>query len=569
MGGASDALSSGVHAARRAVPALLGLNALQALFGLGLPLFLMAVFDRVLSTRSAPTLGWLFLGLAVALTTLAVSELVRSLILNWAGRALSDRLAASAFAASARTGGAGQPLRDLEALRAFAGSPALGAALDLIWVPFFLVTLAVLSLSFALYAAAAAAILLAINHGFARSGRGSFIAANTAMAESGAEIGCAARAAEAVLALGMLPALLARWEERQRRALALAAHAVRGVKVAEGCARVVRLGAGAGMVALGAYLVIRGAITPGAMIAANLILARALAPFETATAAARQFADAASAWRRLAAALSEDGKRRDRSALPRPAARLAADRVVFIPEGSDRPVLRGVSFSLGPGEVLGIIGPSAAGKTTLLKLIMGMAAPTAGALTLDGYGTALWERADFARHVGYLPQHLALADATVAETIARLDRPDMAAVIEAAKLAGLHEAIAALPFGYATPLAEAGLVLSGGQRQRLALARALYGEPVLVVLDEPDAALDGEGERALMEAISALRARGAVVVLSSHRRAVIDIVDKVLVLRHGLVEQLGPREAVLAELGQPPVRLVSAASPAAIAGAAA
>jgi ATP-binding cassette subfamily C protein len=305
------------------------------------------------------------------------------------------------------------------------------------------------------------------------------------------------------------------------------------------------------------------------MIAANLILARALAPFETATAAARQFADAASAWRRLAAALSEDGKRRDRSALPRPAARLAADRVVFIPEGSDRPVLRGVSFSLGPGEVLGIIGPSAAGKTTLLKLIMGMAAPTAGALTLDGYGTALWERADFARHVGYLPQHLALADATVAETIARLDRPDMAAVIEAAKLAGLHEAIAALPFGYATPLAEAGLVLSGGQRQRLALARALYGEPVLVVLDEPDAALDGEGERALMEAISALRARGAVVVLSSHRRAVIDIVDKVLVLRHGLVEQLGPREAVLAELGQPPVRLVSAASPAAIAGAAA
>jgi ATP-binding cassette subfamily C protein len=569
MDGASDTLSRGIRAARPALPVLMLLNAVQAVFGLALPLFLMAVFDRVLATRSDRTLGWLFLGLAVALATQALAELVRSGALHWAGAALAEKLAGAAFAASARSGGSGQPLRDLEALRAFAASPALGAALDLIWVPVLLAALALLSLSFALYAAAAAALLLALNHGFARAGRWSFVAANSAMAESGAEIGAAARGAEAVVGLGMLRALLERWERRQRHALALAAQAVRGVKLAEGMARVLRLAAGAGMVALGAYLVIRGSVTPGAMIAANLMLARALAPIETATAAARQFAEATAAWRRLGAALSEGEPRRDRSALPRPRPRLVADRVVFIPEGSDRPVLRGVSFSLGPGEVLGIIGPSAAGKTTLLTLVLGMAAPTAGSLTLDGYGTALWDRADLARHVGYLPQHLALTDATVAETIARLARPDRAAVIAAAKRAGLHEAIAALRFGYATPLAEAGLVLSGGQRQRLALARALYGEPVLVVLDEPDAALDAEGEAVLMAAIGELRARGAMVVMTSHRRAVIDAADRLLVLKHGLVERSGPREAVLAELGQPPVRLVPAARPARLAGAAA
>ncbi|WP_291295582.1 type I secretion system permease/ATPase [Elioraea sp.] len=555
---AHHGLGRGVTAAGGVVPLLLGLNLGQALFGLALPAFLMGVFDRVLATRSEMTLAWLFAGLAVALVALALIEGLRGLALQLAGTRLGHAVANAAFDASSRLGGAVQPLRDVETLRGFAVSPAAGALLDILWAPLFLLVLAALAPVFALYAIVAAALLLALNLGLARSGRSGFMAANAASAESVVEIGAAVRGAEAVVGLGMLGALIARWQGRQRHALGLVARAVAAAKRADGAARTVRLAAGAGMVALGAVLVIQGSITPGAMIAANLILARTLLPFENAASAARQFADATAAWRRLDQALGLPQERRDRSALPRPAARLVADRLVAIPDGADRPVLRGVSFSLGAGEVLGVIGPSAAGKSTLLRLVMGMAAPTAGSVTLDGYGTALWDRGDLARHVGFLPQHLALADATIAETIARLAVPDHAAVIRAAKLAGLHEAIAALPFGYATPLAAFSLVLSGGQRQRLGLARALYGDPVLVVLDEPDAALDADGEAALSGAIAALRARGAMVVLTSHRRGVIESADKLLVLKQGLVDRYGERTAVLAELGQPPVRLVAA-----------
>jgi ATP-binding cassette subfamily C protein len=568
MASPNAALEGAAAAARVALPLIVLLNLLQAVFGLALPMFLMSVFDRVLSTLSASTLAWLFAGFAVALVALAAAEMLRGAALQAAGHRLADRLSRPGFAAAA-AGAGGQPMRDVEVLRGFAASPAAGAVLDVLWLPVFLVVLAVLSPVMALYAAAVAALLLVLNLSLARAGRSGFVAANTAMAESGAEVGAAVRGAEAVIGLGMLGTLAERWQRRQHHALALAAQAVRAVKRSEVLVRVLRLAAGAGMVALGALLVIRGEITAGAMIAGNLILARLLVPFENAAAASRQFAEALAAWRRLDAALALPPPRRDRSSLPRPAARLVADRLVFLPPGSDRPVLRGISFSVGAGEVLGIIGPSAAGKSTLLRLVLGMAAPTAGTITLDGYGTALWDRGDFARHVGFLPQHLALTDATVAETIARLARPEPASVIAAAKAAGLHQVIAALPHGYATTLAEAGLILSGGQRQRLALARALHGNPLLVVLDEPDAALDAEGEAALMQAIAGLRARGAMVVVTSHRRAVIEAADTLLVLKHGLVDRYGPRATVLAELGQPAVRLVPTARPAGLIGAAA
>jgi ATP-binding cassette subfamily C protein len=553
---AGGPLARGASAAWAVAPVVVLLNALQALFGLALPLFLMAVFDRVLGTRSPATLAWLFAGLAVALVALAVADFVRTLALHWAGQALARRIADPAFRAACRAGGAVQPLRDVEALRSVAASPTLGTALDMLWMPAFLVALAFLGTAFALYGAAAAALLLVLHLGLARASRAGLIAANDAAAASGGEVVAAARCAEAVTGLGMLGPLASRWRQRQVEALALAARAVRRLRVTDALTRTLRLGAGGGMVALGAVLVIRGEATPGAMIAANLILARLLAPVDGASAAAQLLADAEAAWRRLGAALDAPAPRRDSAALPRPAPLLVADRVVFIPEGGDAPVLRGVSFTLRGGEVLGVIGPSAAGKSTLLGLAIGLAAPTAGALTLDGYATALWDRADLARHVGFMPQHLALHDGTVAQLIARLGQPDMRTVIDSAKRAGLHEAIMRLPCGYATPLAEAGHLLSGGQRARLALARALYGEPCLVVLDEPDAALDAEGEAALVAAVAAARERGAAVLLSSHRRAIIEAADRLLVLNQGLVERHGPREAVVASLGSPPVRLV-------------
>lgn len=560
MASRQGAVETGLSAVRGALPLVGSLNLLQVVFGLALPLFLMSVFDRVLATRSEPTLAWLFGGFAVALVALAASEMLRAAALQATGQRFVAGLAATVFSAAAATGSA-QPMRDVETIRAFAASPATGAVLDILWSPILILVLAAFSPLMALHALAAAVLLLLLNIWLARAGRAGFVAANAAIVDCGAEVAGAARAAEAVIGLGMLPTLAARWRARQGHALALAARAVRGVKVSETLARVVRLAAGAGMVALGALLVIRGEISAGAIIAGNLILARLLVPFENVSSAARQCADALAAWRRIEAALDAPPPRRDRLALPRPAARLVADRLVYLPEGADRPVLRGISFSIGPGEVLGVIGPSAAGKSTLLRLVLGMAVPSAGTVTLDGYGTALWDRADFSRHVGYLPQALSLTDATVAETISRLAEPEPASMIAAARAAGVHEVIAGLPFGYATSLAEAGPVLSGGQRQRLALARALYRDPVLVVLDEPDAALDAAGEATLMEAIAALRLRGAMVVITSHRPSVMAAADTLLVLGQGLVERYGPRETVLAELGQPSVRLVAPSRP--------
>ena len=244
--------------------------------------------------------------------------------------------------------------------------------------------------------------------------------------------------------------------------------------------------------------------------------------------------------------------------MPAPAPRLVVERLVYMPQGADRPLLRGVSFAAEPGESIGIIGPSSAGKSTLVRLIMGMLPPSAGGAYLDGTSTFMWEREDFARHVGYMPQGLALLDETVADNIARMGAVDMAAVLAAAKRAGVHRAIAGLPQGYATRIS--GGTLSSGQRQRVALARALYSRPGLLVLDEPSAFLDRTGEADVLTLLERLRAEGTTVLLVSHRPALLAGVDKLLVLTDGAVSQFGPRAEVLQSLSTPRVRLVRAAS---------
>jgi ATP-binding cassette subfamily C protein len=540
------------------LPLLAALGVLLALATLALPLFFMQVLDRVLTTGSESTLAWLLAGLAVALVIQAVFEWLRARAMALAGARLADALALPAFDAVATAGP--QPLHDLAQLRAFAASPAAAAMLELAWIPPLLLVLALLHPVYALVAAGCAVLLLLLGLAAEGGTRRTLMAANDAAAHSIAEMAVALRGAEAVVAMGMLPALQARWQGGQVAMLARANAAGRRAKAIATAIRAARLLMTGAMVATGVLLVLADAATPGSMIAANLLLARLLLPFEQLGATLRQSTDALAAWRRLRIALDQPEAPREKIAMPCRVGRLEVQRLVFLPPGAPRPVLRGLSFAVEPGQVLAIIGASGAGKSTLLRLLLGMAAPTAGSVQLDGYATHLWDREDFARHVGYLPQNFPLTDASIGETIARLGKPDPAMLIDAARQAGLHGLIGRLPQGYATKLAEAGFLLSEGQRQRLALARALYGAPKLLVLDEPNAHLDAEGEAALIAAIGAVRRRGGAVVLVAHRRALVQAADTLLVLRDGLIDRYGERGLVLDEMAGGPVRLARAAA---------
>jgi ATP-binding cassette subfamily C protein len=381
-------------------------------------------------------------------------------------------------------------------------------------------------------------------------------AAAVASALATASASNAMRAAEPVLAMGMLPALARRWAAEERDAAAGGGRALLRARAVLAVTRGLRLAMTGAMVALGLVLVLGGSATAGSMIAGNMIMARLLMPFEAFASTYRQWIEASASWRRVRTALAATAPVRATEPLPCTHGRLVVERLVHVLPGSDRPVLRGVSFSVEPGEILGIIGPSGAGKSTLLRLLAGMAEPTGGGAYLDGHSTFLWERSDFARHVGYVPQSVALADATVAENIAGLEKPDLAEVLRIARRVGLHEAVQAMPHGYATRVA--GFALSAGQRQRLALARALYRRPKLLLLDEPSAFLDDAGEAMLVGLLRGCRAGGTSAVVVTHRPKIIAPADNLLLLSEGLVDRLGPRESVLRAVHGPAVRLVRA-----------
>ena len=542
----------------RGLCAVAGLALLCNIGALAVPLFNMEVFNRVLATHNLETLVALAAGLAIGVLSWGAFDWLRTLALQALGARLVRQVAAPLLRAVAA--GAGGPtagpdaLRDLEGLRGFVASPACLAPFDMAWVPVLLAVLLVLHWGYALLGVLCCVVLGILNVLGDAMLRGQTRAAATANALATAAAAAAVRAAEPVLAMNMLPDLARRWAAEERDAAAGGARALLRARAVLSATRALRLGMTGAMVALGLVLVLGGSASPGSMIAGNMILSRLLLPFEALAGTYRQWIEAAAAWRRVRVALAATVPVRATEPMPCPHGRLVVERLVQILPGADRPVLRGVSFTVEPGEILGIIGPSGAGKSTLLRLIAGMAEPTGGGAYLDGHSTFLWERADFARHVGYVPQALALADATVAENIAGLERPDRAEVLRLARLVGLHEAILHLPHGYATRVA--GFALSAGQRQRLALARALYRRPRLLLLDEPSAFLDDAGETMLVALLRDCRARGTGAVVVTHRPRIIAPADKLLVLKDGLVDRFGNREAVLQALQGPAVRLV-------------
>ncbi len=520
------------------------------------PLYMLQIYDRVLTSRSLDTLVALTL-LAVGLIALnATLDLVRSRLLVRLGARLDRKLNEPVFSAlferrlAGQGRGGSQSLRDLEALRGFLAGNGLTSLFDSPWTPAFIGLIFLFHPVLGGIALAGAVLLFAValtsefatRRPLRRSGAGALLAYDYADA--------ALRNAEAIRAMGMLPNLRARWRERHDDALANQGLAAERGGVMTALARFIRPVLQVAMLGGGAYLVLREAISPGVMIASSIIMGRALAPVEGAISHWRSFVAARGARDRLRDLLEAGPDAAEPMALPDPRGRVTLSNAVVVPPGGKRPVLHDITLALEPGEVLGVIGPSASGKSSLARLLVGVWAPRAGHVRLDGADLSQWHPDALGPHIGYLPQDVELFDGTVAENIARMAEPDAQAVVAAGRLAAAHDMILSLPGGYNTPIGDGGCVLSGGQRQRLGLARALYGTPALIVLDEPNASLDAEGEQALVGAIGRLRGLGRATVVISHRPSLLNAVDRVLLLRAGRMEMLGPRDEVMPLLMQ-------------------
>ena len=527
-----------------------------------IPIYSMELYNLVLNTRNTNTLLWLSVGLAIVLPIYGAIDFSRAMLYdamaNRAARSLGLPTLLAAAQVVDESGGSpsGQAVRDLGEIKSFITGSAVSIPLDLVWSPFLLAVLFVMHWGYGVFATLCALALLSLSLLTDRLTRRPLEEANAETVRSFAEIAVTLRHAEAVQGLGMLPALAHRWRQSQNAMLGKLWSGTRTAKAIAAATKASRLLMTGGAVCLGLVLCLNGDVSSGSMVATNMILARLLLPFEQLMSSWRAWVSARAAWNRLSTLLTETPNQRGVLALPCRSGRVLVDRLVYIARGSDRPVLRGITFEIESGEVLAVIGPSGAGKSTLARLIVGAAEPTAGGVWLDGNSTWHWERGDFGRHVGYMPQTTMLPEASIADNIARLRDAEPREVIAAARAVGLHDAIMRLPSGYATAVGDAGFVLSGGQRQRLALARALFGKPKLLVLDEPNSNLDEDGERMLIEVIDGARTQGTSVLMITHRPALVSVADKLLVLKEGVIDRFGAREAVMRGLNAPPVQLL-------------
>ena len=550
----------GRNEVRSALRACIGGFAMTGLFSLIInllmlasPLYMMQVYDRVLASRSQETLTALSVLVVGLLVVMGVLELIRSRILVRVGgrieRRLDGRVFETLIARSIRgtDGNDDQPLRDLRALREFLSGAGPFAFFDSPWVPIYIGVIYLLHPVLALVAACGALALFVIallNDVWTRHPLGQ---SSRSFAEGGVIAGASRRNAGAIQAMGMLSGARRRWLVHQRDGLRHQIRASDRAGLLTAISKSGRLILQAALLGAGAALVIREEITPGAMIAASIILGRALAPVELVVGQWRGFNGARSAYRRLATLFDAYQAIGARMPMPRAEARLTVERVHAGPPEARRAILSALNFALTAGEALAVIGPSASGKSTLARLLVGIWQPQRGHVRLDGVALGQWDPEALGQQVGYLPQDVELFDGTVAENIARFDEAAEAeAVIAAAGLAGCHDLILSLPDGYNTGIGEGGSKLSGGQRQRIGLARALYGDPFLVVLDEPNASLDADGDRALIDAIHELKRRGRIVVIMAHRPGAIEAADRLLVLRDGRQQAFGPKEEVLA-----------------------
>ena len=534
-------------------------------------IFMLEVYDRVLPSRSVPTLIGLIIIAAGLYMAQGALDVIRSRILGRIGTALDEALNARVFDTVVRLplmiGGRGeglQPLRDLDNIRSFLGGMGPSAFFDLPWLPLYLGICFAFHVMLGVTALAGAVILVSLTFVTEYLTRQPARDAMGLAARRNDLASASRRNAEVMVAMGMAGRLTRRWSETNEKYLEGNQNASDIAGGLGSIAKVLRMMLQSAVLGVGAYLVIHQEATAGIIIAGSILSARALAPVDLAIAHWKSFVAARQSWHRLNSLLEQMPVRGSPTQLQTPTSRLSVEGVAIVAPGDQRPIVQDVTFALGAGNGLGVIGPSGSGKSSLIRALVGVWQPIRGKVRLDGAALDQWSSDMLGPHIGYLPQDVELFTGTVAQNICRFDpQAKSDGIIAAAKEAGVHEMIIKMRDGYNTQVGEQGKALSAGQAQRVALARALYGDPFLIVLDEPNSNLDTEGDEALTRAVRGARERGAIVVVVAHRPIGIEAVDQVLVLKDGRMQAFGPKEQVLAQVLQPrvagptPIKIVS------------
>jgi ATP-binding cassette subfamily C exporter for protease/lipase len=527
-----------------------------SLMALAPTVYMLEVYDRVVNSRSGMTLAMLTLMIVGAYAVMEILEKVRGALLRAAGVALDEKLSKRVYDAmfqgflKRQVGGSMQVLNDLRMIREFLANPALLAVME---AP---VALLALALIFAIspvlgWAAVVGALAqLGVAWMTEKATRKPLMEANRSAVGAQQMAESSLRNAHVMESMGMLDAVHARWHKRQAEFLAYQAQASEGAGLWTAMSKLVQQVMGSLLLGLGAWLLLGNALNGGAgmMIIGSVLGGRVLAPLAQLVAQWSAVVNVRSAWDRLEGLLAQVPPKPQNMSLPAPKGLLTVESLMAGAPGQAAAIVRGVQFALNPGEVLAVVGPSASGKTTLARLLVGLWPAMSGKVRLDGADIHTWDKSELGPYLGYLPQGVELLEGTVAENIARFGDVDMVQVEAAARLVGLHELIMALPEGYNSPIGRDGAVLSGGQRQRVGLARALYGKPVFVVLDEPNSSLDEAGDKALANAIASLKQLGTTFVVMTHRTSVLGVADKMLLMRDGAQQAVGPRDEVLAAL---------------------
>ena len=525
---------------------------------LAMPLYTYQVYGRVLQSQNEATLWILtFVTIGVFAVSSVVDSFRAAILINYGAildQRVSGHILSSLFDAAVRGDPAAraQGMRDLDTFRQVVTGVGPAVAFDAPFMPIFLLVLFLIDPLVGVVTALGMIVLFVLALMQSRATQAPLKEANDAALRSYAFTETALRNSEVVRAMGMLPRLGAAWANHRAITIERGAEASERSAAFGDTIKAVRMGMQVLIVALGAYLILEGKIHSGMLFANMILAARALAPIEKIVGAWDTLNNGYRAHERLNALLAKAEPASERTSLPRPLGKLSVEAINFAPPGTQKLLLLGVSFAIEPGEVLGVVGPSGAGKSTLARLLMGVWKPNTGTVRLDGADVFSWDRADFGRHVGYLPQDTELFAGTIRDNIARfLSDVTDTQVIEAANLAGVHEMILRTAKGYDTEVGEGGTTLSVGQRQRVGLARAMLCNPAFMVLDEPNANLDADGEAALMKAVEAMKAQGSTIVVITHKINILRVADKMLLLRDGKVEAFGPRDQVMAKLGRP------------------